>query len=200
MYYLLKSLLLVNQSQWPLLRARMLILNFGSTEKMVVFITKRPDLFSMSPKVNKWENKSDCSHAKWENIALNLLGSAKVGAEIVQQHDSDSSSCQTFGLSPDGHIYLTKDSGLVLGIKESFFTRRDGQHVHLQKLNKNVKEGKEQRWEFMAATQKRTSILSGSMNSLKRTISGASLGSFSSTSLHHHGKIWLFLRNKSSNL
>ncbi|KAI8351202.1 hypothetical protein EDC96DRAFT_292308 [Choanephora cucurbitarum] len=135
-----------------------------------------------------WQHGEDGRlHNKKTGFVLDVSkGSAKVGAEIVQQHDSDSSSCQTFGLSPDGHIYLTKDSGLVLGIKESFFTRRDGQHVHLQKLNKNVKEGKEQRWEFMAATQKRTSILSGSMNSLKRTISGASLGSFSSTSLHHH--------------
>ncbi|KAI8376915.1 hypothetical protein BD560DRAFT_445435 [Blakeslea trispora] len=135
-----------------------------------------------------WQHGEDGRlHNKKTGLVLDVSkGSAKVGAEIVQQHDSDSSTCQTFGLSVDGHIYLTKDPSLVLGIKESFFTRRDGQHVHLQKLDKNVKERKEQRWEFMPATQKRTSILSGSMHSLKRTISGASLGSFSSASLHHH--------------
>ncbi|RCI07331.1 hypothetical protein CU098_005261 [Rhizopus stolonifer] len=135
-----------------------------------------------------WQHGEDGRlHNKKTGFVLDVSkGAAKVGAEIVQQHDSDSANCQTFGVSSDGHIFLTKDSSLVLGIKESFFTRRDGQHVHLQKLDKNVKEKKEQRWEFMLPSQKRTSILSGPMDSLKRTISGASLGSFSSASLHIH--------------
>lgn len=80
---------------------------------------------------------------------------------------------------------------MVLGIKESFFTRREGQHVHLQSVDKNIKEHKEQRWDFLLPSQKRSSAINSPMDSLKRTISGASLGSFSSSSVHTHGKSFL---------
>ncbi|MBM6386791.1 MAG: hypothetical protein JSY10_22800 [Paenibacillus sp.] len=85
-------------------------------------------------------------------------------------------------MNADGHIFLAKNPKLVLGIKESFFTRRGGQHVHLQTLENNTKEHKEQRWEFILPSTKRSSVTSSPIDSLKRTISGASLGSFSSSS------------------
>lgn len=118
-------------------------------------------------------------------------GLAKVGSEIVQQNDSDSSEGQTFGISSEGHIFLVKNPKLVLGIKESFFTRREGQHVHLQQAEKNIREKKEQRWDFILPSQKRSSTIHNPMDSLKRTISGASLGSFSSSSIHtQHGRFF----------
>lgn len=124
-----------------------------------------------------------------------ILGAAKVGSDVIVQRDSNSSDGQTFGFSSDGHIYLAKDSNLVLGIKDSFFSRREGQHVHLQLVDKkNVKERKEQRWEFVLPAKRTTvgSVISGSVDSLKRTISGASLGSISTSSLHsHHGTFFL---------
>lgn len=86
-------------------------------------------------------------------------------------------------MSSDDHIYLVKDPTLVLGIKESFFTRREGQHVHLQALDKNTKERKEQRWEFILPSAKRSPTMTSPIDSLKRTISGASLGSFNSSSV-----------------
>jgi hypothetical protein len=115
-----------------------------------------------------------------------LEGLAKVGAEIVQQNESDSSESQTFGMSSDGHIYLVKDPSLVVGIKESFFTRREGQHVHLQSLDKNIKERKEQRWDFVVPSAKRSSTMNNPIDSFKRTISGASLGSFNTSSTSTH--------------
>lgn len=96
-------------------------------------------------------------------------------------------------MSADGHIYLVKDPTLVLGIKESFFTRREGQHVHLQALDKNVKERKDQRWDFILPSTKRSSTITSPIDSLKRTISGASLGSFSSSSVSTYvGKLYFF--------
>lgn len=96
-------------------------------------------------------------------------------------------------MNANGHIFLVKNPKLVLGIKESFFTRREGQHVHLQTLEKNIKEHKEQRWEFILPSNKRSSITSSPIDSLKRTISGASLGSFSSTSSTFVGTNFSFL-------
>lgn len=96
-------------------------------------------------------------------------------------------------MSADGHIYLVKDPTLVLGIKESFFTRREGQHVHLQALDRNIKERKDQRWDFILPSTKRSSTITSPIDSLKRTISGASLGSFSSSSISTHvGKLVSF--------
>lgn len=89
-------------------------------------------------------------------------------------------------MSADGHIYLTKNPNLVVGIKESFFTRREGQHVHLQALDKNIKERKEQRWEFLAPSAQRSPSMHNPMSSLKRTISGASLGSYSTSATSTH--------------
>lgn len=89
-------------------------------------------------------------------------------------------------MSSDGHIYLVKNPSLVVGIKESFFTRREGQHVHLQALDKNIKERKEQRWDFVVPSYKRSSTINNPIDSLKRTISGASLGSFSTSSSSTH--------------
>lgn len=122
------------------------------------------------------------------------IGVAKSGVDIVQQNESDSSEYQTFGLTSDGHIYLKKSPNLVLGIKESFFTRRDGQHVHLQPIEKNIDDKKEQRWDFALPSQQRSANLNNPMNSLKRTISGASLGGFStSTSSSQHGNFKLMI-------
>ncbi|KAI7893920.1 uncharacterized protein EV154DRAFT_125918 [Mucor mucedo] len=135
-----------------------------------------------------WQHGEDGRlHNKKTGFVLDLTrGLAKIGSEIVQQNDSDSSESQTFGMSADGHIYLVKDPTLVLGIKESFFTRREGQHVHLQALDRNIKERKDQRWDFILPSTKRSSTITSPIDSLKRTISGASLGSFSSSSVSTH--------------
>ncbi|RCI06379.1 hypothetical protein CU098_001837, partial [Rhizopus stolonifer] len=79
-------------------------------------------------------------------------GNAKAGVDIVQQIQSDEkeeTNYQKFGLSPHGHIYLINKSSLVLGIKESFFARREGLHVHLQLVDKRHLDRKEQRWDFV---------------------------------------------------
>lgn len=84
---------------------------------------------------------------------LLLLGNAKAGVDIVQQIQSkdvkEENNYQKFGLSPHGHIYLINKSNLVLGIKESFFARREGLHVHLQLIDKRHLDKKEQRWDFV---------------------------------------------------
>ncbi|CEG64814.1 hypothetical protein RMATCC62417_01723 [Rhizopus microsporus] len=80
-------------------------------------------------------------------------GNAKAGVDIVQQIQSkdvkEENNYQKFGLSPHGHIYLINKSNLVLGIKESFFARREGLHVHLQLIDKRHLDKKEQRWDFV---------------------------------------------------
>ncbi|KAI8641464.1 hypothetical protein BD408DRAFT_368184, partial [Parasitella parasitica] len=80
-------------------------------------------------------------------------GAAKAGVDIVQQTQATSIkenlNFQKFGLSPYGHIYLTNKPSLILGIKESFFTRREGLHVHLQLVDKRHLDRKEQRWDFV---------------------------------------------------
>lgn len=84
---------------------------------------------------------------------LLLLGNAKAGVDIVQQIQSkdvkEENNYQKFGLSPHGHIYLINKPNLVLGIKESFFARREGLHVHLQLIDKRHLDKKEQRWDFV---------------------------------------------------
>ncbi|KAI8059433.1 uncharacterized protein B0P05DRAFT_574919 [Gilbertella persicaria] len=80
-------------------------------------------------------------------------GTAKAGVDIVQQVQSTSvkeeNNFQKFGLSPYGHIYLVNKPSLILGIKESFFSRREGLHVHLQLIDKRHLDRKEQRWDFV---------------------------------------------------
>ncbi|KAI8971219.1 hypothetical protein BDB01DRAFT_508938 [Pilobolus umbonatus] len=100
-------------------------------------------------------------------------GNAKAGVDIIQQIKSATATpaatnCQSFGLSPQGHIYLTNKSSLVLGIKESFFARREGLHVHLQLVDKKHLDRKEQRWDFVLPVVKaesvKRSIVSSSSN------------------------------------
>jgi hypothetical protein len=80
-------------------------------------------------------------------------GTAKAGVDIVQQIQStnvkEDVNFQNFGLSPYGHIYLANKPSLILGIKESFFARREGLHVHLQLVDKRHLDRKEQRWDFV---------------------------------------------------
>ncbi|KAI8644598.1 hypothetical protein BD408DRAFT_441591 [Parasitella parasitica] len=152
-------------------------------ESIVIATMKSKDFDSQL-----WQHgEDDRLHNKKTGFVLDIRkGQAKAGSDVVQQNESDSSECQKFGVSSDGHIYLKKDQKLVLGIKESFFTRREGQHVHLQSLDKNVKDSKEQRWDFFSPSQKRSVSVNNPIDSLKRTISGASLGSFSSSSTNTH--------------
>ncbi|KAG1148178.1 hypothetical protein G6F38_003682 [Rhizopus arrhizus] len=121
-------------------------------------------------------------HNKKTGYVLDIAkGAAKAGSNVVLQNDTNSTDGQTFGISPEGHIHIIKNPSLVLGIKDSFFTRREGQHVHLQLVDKkNFKERKEQRWELVTPSKRHSfvgSVLSGSVDSFKRTISNASLGS-----------------------
>ncbi|KAI9264751.1 hypothetical protein BY458DRAFT_490968 [Sporodiniella umbellata] len=76
-------------------------------------------------------------------------GNAKAGVDIVQQISSEDKSSQKFGLSSQGHIFLVNNDSLVLGIKESFFSRREGLHVHLQLVDGRHLDRKEQRWDFV---------------------------------------------------
>ncbi|CEG67486.1 hypothetical protein RMATCC62417_03911 [Rhizopus microsporus] len=159
---------------------------FTAGEPVVIASIRSKDVDSQL-----WQHSEDGRlHNKKTGFVLDIAkGAAKVGSDVIVQRDSNSSDGQTFGFSSDGHIYLAKDSNLVLGIKDSFFSRREGQHVHLQLVDKkNVKERKEQRWEFVLPAKRTTvgSVISGSVDSLKRTISGASLGSISTSSLHSH--------------
>ncbi|KAI9277828.1 hypothetical protein BY458DRAFT_585168 [Sporodiniella umbellata] len=134
-----------------------------------------------------WQYGEDCRlHNKKTGFVLDIAkGVAKAGSNVVLQNDTDLADGQTFGITSDGLIHIVKNPNLVLGIKDSFFTRSEGQHVHLQLVNKNHKDRKEQRWELSVPSKRHslTSHLSGSIGSLKRTISGASLGS--SSSLHN---------------
>lgn len=89
-------------------------------------------------------------------------GSPKAGVEIVQQVQStnvkEDTNYQNFGLSPYGHVFLVNKPTLVLGIKESFFARREGLHVHLQLVDKRHLDRKEQRWDFVLPIVKERSI------------------------------------------
>lgn len=60
---------------------------------------------------------------------------------------------QQFSLTEDGRICLKNDKSLVLGIKESFFSRREGLRAHLQSAEKS---GKEQQWTFVVPVIKTT--------------------------------------------
>ncbi|KAI8362668.1 hypothetical protein EDC96DRAFT_444829, partial [Choanephora cucurbitarum] len=108
-------------------------------------------------------------------------GSAKAGVDIVQQilsHDAKAqNNYQKFGLSPHGHIFLTQKPDLVLGIKESFFSRREGLHVHLQLVDKRHLDRKEQRWDFVLPVVKEVH------EPLKRSISTKSTSSASLSSV-----------------
>lgn len=82
------------------------------------------------------------------------LGNAKTGTEIVQSSSTAEKEVhQQFSLTEDGRICLKNDKSLVLGIKESFFSRREGLRAHLQSADK---PGKEQQWTFVVPVIKTT--------------------------------------------
>ncbi|KAI8997486.1 hypothetical protein BDB01DRAFT_735435 [Pilobolus umbonatus] len=116
-------------------------------------------------------------------LVLDLAkGQAKNGNDVVQQNMIESSDTQSFELTPERHIFLKQDPKLVLGIKDSFFGRREGQHIHLQALD--PKEKKEQRWDIITVTERPSS------SSTKTGVSTTSLGSIvSSSSIHHESTV-----------
>ncbi|KAI8884081.1 carbohydrate-binding module family 13 protein [Backusella circina FSU 941] len=117
---------------------------------------------------------------KKSNFILDVAkGETKPGTDIIQQSPEVSSKNQIFKTSSEGHIYLAQESNLALGITDSFFGRKEGQHVHLQMADINSRDRKEQCWVFVLPSVKH-SPSSSSVYSLKRTISGTSLGSLSS--------------------
>lgn len=77
---------------------------------------------------------------------------------------------QKFGLSPYGHIYLVNKPSLVLGIKESFFSRREGLHVHLQLVDTRHLDRKEQRWDFVIPVVKEAGTASPKRSQSSSTI------------------------------
>jgi hypothetical protein len=85
---------------------------------------------------------------------------------------------QKFGLSPYGHIYLVNKPSLVLGIKESFFARREGLHVHLQLVDTRHLDRKEQRWDFVIPVVKEAGV-----SSPKRSLSASTVKSNRSASI-----------------
>ncbi|KAG0168299.1 hypothetical protein DFQ28_004983 [Apophysomyces sp. BC1034] len=98
-------------------------------------------------------------------------GNAKPGAEVIQQPVSasanDEDSCQKFGMSAEGHIYLGKNQKLVLGIKESFFKRHEGLRVHLQAVENRHQEFKEQRWDYVVPVSKQSILRSASSSTFE---------------------------------
>lgn len=111
------------------------------------------------------------------SFALNCYtGTPKAGVDIVQQAQAsnvkDDLNFQRFGLSPYGHIYLANKPSLILGIKESFFARREGLHVHLQLVDKRHLDRKEQRWDFVLPIVKEASA-----ETLKRSASSSTVKS-----------------------
>lgn len=111
------------------------------------------------------------------------LGKVKTGTDIVQQVASTSKDHhQSFGLSNSGHIYVKSHDSLVLGIKESFFSRREGLHVHLQLADRKHLDKKEQRWDFVLPIIKQSSSVHSSVASLKKSSSIRSVGSLKESS------------------
>lgn len=93
---------------------------------------------------------------------MHCTGTAKAGVDIVQRVQStdikEDVNYQNFGLSPYGHVYLINKPSLILGIKESFFARREGLHVHLQLVDKRHLDRKEQRWDFVLPIVKERAV------------------------------------------
>ena len=107
-------------------------------------------------------------------------GTPKAGVDIVQQAQANNVkedlNYQKFGLSPYGHIYLVNKPSLILGIKESFFARREGLHVHLQLVDKRHLDRKEQRWDFVLPIVKERST-----TELQKSASSSTLKSVTSS-------------------
>ncbi|KAI7861529.1 hypothetical protein BDF14DRAFT_1868106, partial [Spinellus fusiger] len=126
-----------------------------------------------------WRHDQGYLYNKKTGLVIDVAkGNAKAGSEIVQQSVSNAkaeNNCQTYGITPEGHIFLKQKPSLVLGIKESFFSRREGLHVHLQLVDKRYQERKEQRWEFIVPVIKQVSVTSST--TLKRSVSGSTEGS-----------------------
>lgn len=94
---------------------------------------------------------------------------------MLQQQSAAKDAGQKFAVSSDGHICLAGKSSLVLGIKESFFSRSEGLHVHLQSADKRSKQ---QHWNFVlpiikssssASTQPKRSPSTSTMDSISGT-------------------------------
>ncbi|KAI9484111.1 MAG: hypothetical protein EXX96DRAFT_479103 [Benjaminiella poitrasii] len=101
----------------------------------------------------RYDSKGYIVNKKSGQVMDIAKGIPKAGVDIVQQIQAtnidDDKNFQKFSLSPQGHIYLINQPSLVLGIKESFFSRREGLHVHLQLVDKRHLDRKEQRWDFV---------------------------------------------------
>lgn len=106
-------------------------------------------------------------------FSLFLAGHIKAGTDVVVQKRLDGSSAtQAYALTAEGHICLKQKPDLVLGIKESFFSRREGLHLHLQA---DDKRSKEQHWNFVL--QAGSSSSSSSTSNLQRTSSSSTVDS-----------------------
>ncbi|ORX57527.1 hypothetical protein DM01DRAFT_1372553 [Hesseltinella vesiculosa] len=105
-------------------------------------------------------------------------GKVKVGTDVVQQVASSVSDDphQAFALSKQGHIYLKSHGQFVLGIKESFFSRREGLHVHLQLAEAKHLDRKEQRWELAIAMAREPST-----TTVQRSSSSVTTGTLDDT-------------------
>lgn len=82
---------------------------------------------------------------------------------------------------------------LVLGIKESFFARREGLHVHLQLVDKRHLDRKEQRWDFVLPIVKERSIeaqKSASSSTLKSLSPAVQIPAVSQ--IKEDGKVFFF--------
>ncbi|KAI9494791.1 hypothetical protein BDB00DRAFT_871066 [Zychaea mexicana] len=144
----------------------------GSASANIVLSTLRTD----EPAAQLWRHDNGALINKESGLVMEVSrGSLKAGSEIVQQAAAtDKSQSQHFSISKDGHICLKEKPNLVLGFKESFFSRREGLHVHLQAADKRSKE---QHWNFVLPVVKSSSTASSSAAQVKRSASSSTVGS-----------------------
>ena len=150
MYWLHHKKLKDRTLSFQLLMPTALIPNYGVTTKRDFLSTRKLVIPWRSTRVSILMIGSCSVHS----YALNISGNAKTGTEIVQSSSkAENEVHQQFSLTEDGRICLKKDQSLVLGIKESFFSRREGLRAHLQSADK---PGKEQQWSFVVPVIKTT--------------------------------------------
>ncbi|KAI9261552.1 hypothetical protein BDA99DRAFT_560413 [Phascolomyces articulosus] len=142
----------------------------GSAGANIVISTLRTD----EPAAQLWRHDNGLLINKESGLVMEVVkGNLKASSEIVQQAGAaDKAKSQHFSISKDGHICLKEKPNLVLGFKESFFSRREGLHVHLQSADKRSKE---QHWNFVLPVVKSSS--SSSAAQVKRSASSSTVGS-----------------------
>jgi hypothetical protein len=118
------------------------------------------------------------------------LGVAKLGYELILAKEYDTPT-QYFSVNPDGHVYVASEPYLTLGINDSILNFGE-RHVHLQTISGDNDKNLGQRWELLPGSNTRPLSTRSEVSSLKRAMSGASLGDSSTTLTEPQtGNFWL---------